>query len=342
MNIGIVSCYSDPKHVMQRWRYDILVKYLSQYGHSAQYYQDGKSYDLAIVPIITENIEIFRRIFSRGIPIIGDITDDLLIFPYSNYTLAGQVYYRIKFIFDGRFRCFKEMLRKSRHVVAGSECQKKRFLPYNSNASRVTDAITEDILSFQARYDNPGPCKIAWFGNVASMHGFRDMGNALDVLAASGEYELVLMTPDYVQGRYLGAYPRTVHEFISRQKIPCRWVPWTYASLLKETAACDIGIVPVDLKEPFAVAKPPGRALLMMGMGLPVVAGPVESHVEDIQEGTTGFIARSPQDWVRTIGQLGASAELRRRVGLNASRFVRENFSEKMFTRRYLKVIDSL
>ena len=343
MNIGIVPCYKDTKHVMQRWRYDILVKYLSQYGHNAQYYQEGKSYDIVIASIITENIDIFRRIFKRGVPIIGDITDDLLTFPYSYYSVIGQIYYRIKFALNRRNECFREMLRNSHHIVAGSEYQKKRFLVYNPNISCITDAITNDILSLQARYDNTEPYKIAWFGNVASLHGFSDMGNALDVLSSLGKYELVLITSDSVHGSYYaGSYPRTVQEFIRRQKIPCRWVPWSYDSILKETARCDIGIVPVDIKEESVMAKPSGRLLLMMGMGLPVVAGAIDSHLNAIEEGVTGFIARSPQGWVQAIRQLSDSVELRKNVGMSAAHFVKENFSEKIFAHKYLEVINNL
>ena len=343
MNIGIVPCYKDTKHVMQRWRYDILVKHLSQYGHNAQYYQEGESYDIIIVSIITENIDIFRRIFKKGIPIIGDVTDDLLTFPYSYYSVIGQVYYRIKFALNRRHKCFQEMLRKSHHVVAGSERQKTRFLEYNPNTSYIIDAITDDIFNFHARYDGGKPCKIAWFGNVASLHGFREMGNALDELSSLGKYELVLITSDAVHGRYYaGSYPRTVREFMRRQKNPCRWVPWNYESLLKATAECDIGIVPVDTKELTGIAKPSGRLLLMMGIGLPVVVGAVNSHLDVIQEGVTGFIARSSQDWVRMIKELSSSATLRKNVGINAAHFVKENFSEKVFIRKYLDVINSL
>lgn len=343
MNIGIVPFDTDPAHVMHRWRYDILIKNLPEFGHAAQYWEESKKYDIVIVPIALRNERLFNGLHSAGIPLIGDSVDNILSFPYSNYLLPGRVYYRFKFnIIENQANRLGKMLKKCRHIVAGSSALQRSFTELNKHSSVVTDAITEDILAVRANYAQEKPFRIAWFGNVSSLHGFGAMGQALDILADEAGYELVLITSGYTQGRYLGKAPRTAKDFIRGQRITCRLVNWDYASCLKETADCHIGIVPVDCDSPYTSAKPAGRALMMMGMGLPVVAGPVQSHTEAIQEGVTGFIARSPQDWVRAISQLASSSELRKSVGLNASRFVRDNFSEKMFTRRYLEVINSL
>ncbi|MDD4005440.1 MAG: glycosyltransferase [Elusimicrobiaceae bacterium] len=338
MRIGVVPFSSDPLHVVRRWRYDVLIRQARQAGHSAAYYRDGEEYDVVVSSLATENIGVFRRIVRRAIPVIGDITDNLLTFPFSNYIPPGQLYYRLKFAFNGRFRIFEEMLGNSSCIVSGSDVQRELFLPYNHDVARITDAVTPDILDFRARYENTGCCRLAWCGNVSSLHGFRETGNALDRLAAAGSYELVLVTSDYVQGRYLGARPRTVHEFIAGRNIRCRWVPWSYEGMLKELAACDIGIVPADIKDPFVAAKPSGRALLMMGMGLPVVTGPLASYIADIPPGA-GFIARTPQDWVSIIGRLAADHELRQAVGRKARETVEAGFSERMFGAKYLEVL---
>lgn len=343
MNIGIIPFDADPAHVMHRWRYDVLIKNLPGFGHTAQYWDGNEKYDAVIIPIALRNERIFYDLHAAGVPLIGDSVDDVLTFPYSNYLLPGRIYYRLKLgHLEKQFSRLGRMIEKCGRMVAGSSALRREFIGLNGKTSVITDAITEDILSRHAEYEQKRPCRIAWFGNASSLHGFRVMGPALDELAGEGGYELVLITSAEPQGRYLGKAPRTAGDFIRGQKLPCSFVAWSYDALLAETAKCDIGIVPVDCGSPFYRAKPAGRALLMMGMGLPVVASPVESHLEVIQDGVNGYIARSPQEWVRAIRQLGASAELRKTVGLKASRFVRENFSEKMFMQRYLDVINSL
>ena len=343
MNIGILPFDSDPAHVMHRWRYDVLIRNLPGSGHAAEYFKENKKYDAVIAPLILSNETIFCDLYNAGIPIIGDAVDDILTFPYANYILPGRIYYYFKFnIIENSFSRIGRMIKNCRRLVVGSRFQRDKFLKLNKNTAVVTDAVTDDILSFRASYGQKKPCRILWFGNVASLHGFKAMGKALDLLAAQGGYQLVLITSDYRQGRYLGKRPRTVNDFIRDQKIDCRWVNWNYATFLAEAASCHIGIVPVDCGSPYVMAKPAGRALLMMGMGLPVVAGPVDSYVETMQEGVTGFIARRPQDWFSIISQLGNSSDLRKGSGLNAARFVKDNFSEKMFTHRYLEVINSL
>jgi|GEM_PF-3573657 len=340
MNIGIIPYSKDLGHVMNRWRYDVLIKHLPNCGHSAEYFEEGKNYDVIIVSLCDDNYEKFLLARKTGAAIIGDVTDNLLEFPFSNYTTAGLAYYRLTYLCNGQFRHIADMLSKSRFVVCGSQAQEKAFAEHNKNRAVITDAVTDDILSFAARYDNPAPCRLIWFGNVVSLHGFEDMGNALDILAERGNYELVLITSNYVQGRHLGTWPRTVLEFISVQKIPCRQVLWRYDNLLTAAATCDIGIVPVKMSDPFMAAKPSGRALLMMGMGLPVVTSALDSYTRDI--GNAGFIAHSPEEWVETVESLRADADLRKRIGTAAREKVINEFSEKPFTQKYLTVLNAL
>lgn len=343
MNIGIIPFDADPGHVMHRWRYDILIKRLPEFGHTAQYWAEDRKYDAVILPIALRNERLFNALRAAGVPLIGDSVDDVLTFPYSNYLLPGRLYYRFKFeLLEDQFGRLGKMIAGCARMVAGSSELRRRFLGLNRNTVVITDAITEDILAFRAKYGPEKPCRIAWFGNVASLHGFSAMGGALDLLADETGYELVIMTSGYTQGRYLGRQPRTAKIFIAGQRLPCRFVNWEYGTFLAETANCHIGIVPVAGGSAYTSAKPAGRALLMMGLGLPVVASPVASHLEAIQDGVTGFIARSPQDWARALMRLGAAPGLRGSVGLSAARFVSDNFSEKLFTRRYAEVIGGL
>jgi len=343
MNIGIIPFDANPAHVMHRWRYDVLIKNLPGAGHTAQYLKENVKYDAVIVPIVLSNERVFNSLHAAGIALIGDSVDDVLSFPYANYTLPGRMYYRMKLaVLENRSGRLGGMIKKCSRVVVGSSALRQKFMEFNKNSAVITDAVTNDILAFRADYEQEKTCRIVWFGNVASLQGFRAMGRALDMLAGLTGYELVLLTSGYTQGRYLGRRPRTAMEFIRGQRIPCRLVNWDYSTFLAEAAHCHVGIVPVDCDSPYGRMKPAGRALLMMGLGLPVVAGPVASHLEAIQEGVTGFIARSPEDWARAITQLGASAGLRKSVGLNAARFVKENYSEEVFVRKYLDVINSL
>jgi len=340
MRIGIVPYCQNPRHVLHLWRYDVVIDFAVKAGHSAEYYRVDSDYDVVVVCMAPENIKIFRALRKKGVPIIGDITDNLLTFPFSNYSFMGDVYYRTKYFLTGRFRVFAEMLKHSHHIVTGSDYQRRVFSAYNSKITRITDAVTTETLQYQTEYKKNSPCKLVWFGNVSSLHGFRRMGDALDRLAEKGNYELVLITPDYVQGRYLGAWPRTVMEFIAEQSMPCRWVPWTYNSLLRECSLSDICILPVDYTEPFVVSKPSGRALLTMGMGLPVVAGPLESYIADIPVGA-GYIAHTPADWIEYIDKLASHLELRKTVGMNARNVVIANFSAPIFAKKYLQVLES-
>jgi len=343
MEIGIVPFNGDLNHVVRKWRYDVLIRRLPAFGHKAGYFRAGGTYDAAIVSLALNNEGILSELHARGIPVIGDVTDDILSFPYSSYTLPGKIYYSLILNFaENRFRRSEAMLKKCRALVVGSRVLRDRFSPLNPHAAVIVDAVTDDIISLRAGRDASGPCRIGWFGNVSSLHGFREMGSALDFLAGAGGYELRLITSDYKQGRHLGRHPRCVQDFIKGQKIACRWIAWNPETFLSELADCHIGIVPVDSGSRFTQAKPSGRALLMMGMGLPIVASPVDSHLEVITEGVTGYIARTGPEWAAAIEKLRLSADLRKKTGDAAAGFVKANYSEKAFAEKYAAALNRL
>ena len=102
---------ADPAHVMHRWRYDILIKNLPEFGHSAEYWVENKEYDAVIAPIDLRHERALNGLHAAGIPLIGDSVDDILSFPYANYLLPGRIYYRLKFgVVDNRFRRLRAMI----------------------------------------------------------------------------------------------------------------------------------------------------------------------------------------------------------------------------------------
>jgi len=125
-----------------------------------------------------------------------------------------------------------------------------------------------------------------------------------------------------------------------------RWHPQGVYDVLKRA---DIGIIPVDTQpDPLPSGgvswwqvKSENRLTLMMGFGMPVIASPVPSYLEVVEQGVNGYIARTPHDWVRAIDELRDPLR-RQQLGAAARASALERFSKAEQASRLVRVLNSL
>jgi glycosyltransferase involved in cell wall biosynthesis len=108
--------------------------------------------------------------------------------------------------------------------------------------------------------------------------------------------------------------------------LPVIDVRWSAETEAAEIAAADVGItwVPDDL---WSRGKCGLKVLQYQASGLPVIANPVGVHTEMIQQGETGFLPESADEWTQAISRLMADANLRRTMGQQARASVEAGYS---------------
>lgn len=102
----------------------------------------------------------------------------------------------------------------------------------------------------------------------------------------------------------------------------------------------DIGLAPlVDLN--FTRGKSNLRWLEYSAMGIPTIASPLNHFVETIKNGETGLIVKNntEQEWINAIELLIEDEDLRLRIGKNAHREVKENWSPRVMAEKYRKAL---
>jgi len=72
-----------------------------------------------------------------------------------------------------------------------------------------------------------------------------------------------------------------------------------------------------------------------------VIATPVPSYLPVIQHGANGFLAATPEDWLRYLDDL-RDPDLRRMVGERARQSVLDRFSQETQAKNLLAVLDRL
>lgn len=98
---------------------------------------------------------------------------------------------------------------------------------------------------------------------------------------------------------------------------------WSLEEESKDLADFDVGLMPIT-EDPWTLGKGGYKLLQYMASALPVVASPVGINSEIVEEGETGFLARSEGEWEERLTRLIKDASLRERMG-SRGRAVAEN-----------------
>ncbi len=206
------------------------------------------------------------------------------------------------------------LLRKAAWVIVGSE--------YLARYARQRHARVEVIPSSvdMKRYPlkpmeatHHGPVVLGWIGSPEVLGDLKEIEAPLREIAQRLEGRITLKVVS-------SQMPRL------DKRIPLRFQPWELDRDAEFLHSFDIGLMPLADNE-----RNRGRcafkAIQYMAVGLPVVASPVGAALEVIEPGKSGFLPRSPEEWVASLMQLHEDVRLRRKMGLAARKRIAEHYS---------------
>jgi glycosyltransferase involved in cell wall biosynthesis len=163
----------------------------------------------------------------------------------------------------------------------------------------------------------PGPSRdatkqvrVGWTGTRTTQPNLTTIAPALARLAQSHGATM----------RVIGDVPMTLPD------VPVEFFPWTFDTEVPQLQDCQIGVVPIK-PDHWSPWKFYFKLVQMMALGLPVVAAPIGSNLEIIQDGVNGFLPRSQDEWYERLATLADDADLRRRMGQAARDTVQDTFA---------------
>jgi glycosyltransferase involved in cell wall biosynthesis len=227
-----------------------------------------------------------------------------------------------------RLRRFVATVRAADAVAAGNSFlhhQAARRAP--DGAVHVIPTCVDHRRYSLATHDRPaGETEMVWVGSASTLKGLVRAGPLLEELGR----------------RVPGLRLKLVCDRFARwEHLPVVECPWSDGCEPAALAAADVGIswVPDDL---WSRGKCSLKVLQYMAAGLPVVTNPVGVHGEMVRDGETGFLCRTPRQWVEAITRLAGDPGLRRRMGLAGRRLVEERYGAASGAARWLDLFEQL
>ncbi len=164
---------------------------------------------------------------------------------------------------------------------------------------------------------------IGWTGTHSTMKYLPDVLPVLDKIVRQKPIEFRIISnqlPDF-------------------QRDYIQFIRWTKDHEIQDLASFDIGIMPLT-DDIWAQGKCGFKALQYMALNIPPLASPVGVNTQIIENGKTGFLCQTPQDWEKNIVQLIDNQELRIKIGRQARQKVETQYSVTANVANFLKLFD--
>jgi len=218
-----------------------------------------------------------------------------------------------------------DLMRMSDRVWAVNRAISEYASRFSSRVDIVPMAVDTERYTRASPLAEDAPLRVGWVGTRTSQ---RNLDTVIEPLARLHESH----------GAKLSI---VADEPMSFENVPVEFIPWSWDIEVPSMHRCQIALVPVkpDNWSPWKFFY---KLVQCMSMGLPVVASPIGSNVEIIEDGRTGFLVETPDEWYDRLRRLADDADLRRTMGVAARRVIEERFSldgQIDFLERELKAV---
>lgn len=260
-----------------------------------------------------------RWLKSRGAVLVFDYDDALFIAKQSQFN-------RIAGFLKSANKTMK-IFAIADCVVAGNNYLRDAAIEKGSDA--VTLEVAEDTVRIRQRpaHTETEAVIIGWLGSKTTVKYLGLIANAL-----------VRIHRDFpkVEFHVMGG-----DQDFSIPGLPLKHFPWSLDGELEALNRFDIGLMPLPLVE-WSKGKSGGKARTYMAAGVVPVCTGIGYNLELIQDGETGYLCTTEDDWYATLSRLIPSAVDRQAVSDKARAYVERHFSVELQALKMRDVLQSV
>jgi len=200
--------------------------------------------------------------------------------------------------------------RLSTHIIVGNSYLGAYSRKYCRRVTVIPSSIDTVLYQPFDKSERSSRVVIGWTGSSTSQTYLEMFAPVLRELVARGDVEL---------------------RVISNRKpelagVPHVWRRWSALTETRDLRDLDVGIMPMP-NDSWSRGKCAFKALQYMAMGIPAVCSDVGMNREVIRHGENGFLAGTPEEWLKYIGILIDDPVACARLGRHARKTVEERYS---------------
>lgn len=243
--------------------------------------------------------------------------DDAIWLP--NYSESNARFHRLKAYWKVNY-CMKW----ASVVTAGNDYLANYARQYNQTVEVIPTTIDMDRYHSQTTNYDQTPLIIGWTGSHTTMHYLNEIVPVIARLEKKYDFEFHVISnqaPDF--------HLNSLH-----------FVQWAKETEIADLVKFSIGLMPLT-EDQWSGGKCGFKALQYMALGIPTVLSPVGVNTTIVNRPEVGFLVSTPEEWETALEQLLNDPQLRRTIGQNGQTQVRQHYSVRANSEKYLKLFKS-
>lgn len=315
-------------------------------GHPIELYREGERYDVVVLAG-TADIAEWSRHPDDGTKIVYELIDSYLELP--RYSPKSMLRGLVKFaaretsrpILDYR-RGIEKMCRRADAVVCSTPEQRATLLGLCLNVHEILDAHIDLATRVKETFELGDTVNLVWEGLPNTLDDFLGIRPALRDLAAERSVALHVVT-DLSYAKYANRFARRQTAPLARRIMPNTYLyEWNSTLLADIVTSCDVAIIPLDLSDSFARAKPENKLLLFWRMGMPVVTSASPAYRRVMGEAGVALTCTTSADWGATLRRVLDDESLRRQAAAAGLAYVNAHHDEAAILARWDRLFASV
>lgn len=306
----------------------------------------SRKYDVVVLTQ-SADLSVWSQYQFGGAKIIYDLIDSYLAIP--GYSLKGWFRGLAKYLSGqskrlkfNHWKAIGEMCSRADAVVCSTQEQSADILRFCNNVHIILDFHKGVVRTFKTNFSAHRPFRLVWEGLPQNISTLQLLKRALGELRALHPFEVHIVTDPYYN-RYLGKYGNTKTLNAAKQIFPyIHFHEWNESDCADVVCSCDLAVIPLNLKDPFAAGKPENKLLLLWRMGMPVVTSASPAYIRAMHAAGMNYTAKDDSDWLAMLTELISNPAAREQAGLMGKTYVDNEFSEEILLARWDAVFESL
>jgi glycosyltransferase involved in cell wall biosynthesis len=200
---------------------------------------------------------------------------------------------------------FRRSLKKADNVIVGSSYLAQQAEAYHKSVNVLPLGLKINDYSPDVPKPGDGKIRLVWIGSTATLGYIEELKPVIQKLARQYPNLVLRLICD---------------DFIDIPGVTIEKVRWQVETRGRNIAECDIGLAPLP-DTPFTRGKCSFKVLEYSASGLPVAASPVGTNADYVQEGQTGFLTVSEEQWFEKLSLLIETPSLGKEMGQKGRQF---------------------
>jgi len=234
-------------------------------------------------------------------------------------------------------KAIEAMCRRADALICGSPEQKSQLRTLNDRVYDILDFNEEIGGHLKSHYEVADRPRLVWEGLSYSVKHLRLLAPVVDEL--NGAVEVRVITDPFVPrvgARYLRVPTRHVLDRTFGNFDLRTWEKGTMPGLV---TGADIAVIPIDLSDPVARAKPENKLMLLWRLGMPVIASATPAYQRCMSTAGLDLTCASTNDWVTALRKLLAEEGARRSAADAGRTYVKMNCDTAVLVQRWDEVL---